>query len=116
MYLDLSSGATDAFPGQCHAALSAQRAGFGTCNHEAAGSSGSRTTSQNWVITSMFGAAGSARLSVDFDAVALGNGCTPEAVPGTTIGPATQRDGVVCPKNAPATTCAPGAVAPPVNP
>ena len=117
IYLDLSSGAIDATVAQCRAVLSAQRAGFGTCGGTvAAGTSGSRTTSQNWVISSMFGAVGANRLSVDFDAVALGNGCTPEAIPGTTVGPATQRNGVVCPKGAPVTTCALGAVAPPVNP
>jgi hypothetical protein len=115
MYFDLSSGAGDAY--RCYSVLSAQRAGFGTCgNNVKIGESGSRTTSQNWVISSMFGAVGVNRLSVDFDAVALGNGCTPEATPGTNIAPATQRNGIVCPKNAPATTCAPGAVVPPVNP
>ena len=35
--------------------------------------------SQNWVIVEMFGNVGSNRLSVDFDAAWLGNGCSPAA-------------------------------------
>ena len=63
---------------------------------------GSRTAgtrpSQNWVIVSMFA---QGRFSVDFDAAALGNGCSPaEEAPSTEIGPA---GGVlVCP---PFTVC-----------
>ncbi|HEV7425341.1 MAG TPA: hypothetical protein VGQ46_03165 [Thermoanaerobaculia bacterium] len=63
--------------------------------------------SQNWVIVEMFGSVGANRLSVDFDAAWLGNGCSPaaflsSAVP---IGPA---GGVlVCPPPlVPGTTCA----------
>jgi len=46
--------------------------------------SGATTTagprpSQNWVIVEMFGSVGANRLSVDFDAAWLGNGCSPAA-------------------------------------
>ena len=40
---------------------------------------GSPRASQNWVIIEMFGNVGSNRLSVDFDAAWLGNGCSPAA-------------------------------------
>jgi len=69
---------------------------------------GNVRASQNWVVVEMFGNVGSNRLSVDFDAAWLGNGCSPTAglsgsVP---IGPA---GGVfVCPPAA-------GTVAPPIN-
>jgi hypothetical protein len=42
--------------------------------------------SQNWVIVSMFGNVGANRLSVDFDAQWLGNGCSPAAAAPTTAG------------------------------
>src|SRR5438270_3207160 len=45
--------------------------------------------SQNWVIVEMFGsAAGGNRLTVDFDAAWLGNGCSPAVGPGAVIAPA----------------------------
>ena len=95
--------------------LSAQRTGFGTCsNLQRPGDGGSRTTSQNWVITSMFGTVGINRLSVDFDPVALGNGCTPAPPVRAAIGPATQKNGLVCPNNA--KVCSNGTFPPPVNP
>jgi hypothetical protein len=60
--------------------------------------------SQNWVIVEMFGNAGANRLTVDFDAAWLGNGCSPAVGPGATIGPA---GGVlVCPAGDPG--CTPG--------
>ena len=61
--------------------------------------------SQNWVIVEMFGnAAGGNRLTVDFDAAWLGNGCSPAVGPGATIAPA---GGVlVCPPLDPG--CTPG--------
>jgi hypothetical protein len=119
LYLDLSSGSQRVTSAglltEC--TLSAQHPGFNRSSCVAAlGNSGSRSTTQNWVIASMFGAVGANRLSVDFDVVALANGCTPGVAPGTNIAPATQRSGLVCPKNAPASSCAPGTVAPPVNP
>jgi len=69
-----------------------------------AGSVGPRP-SQNWVIVEMFGlAAGGNRLTVDFDAAWLGNGCSPGNAPGAVIGPA---GGVpVCPAGA--VGCTPG--------
>lgn len=117
-YLNLNSGARDGLSinTPCHAVLSAQRPGFGTCNGELPGTSGSRTTTQSWVISSMFGAAGAHRLAVDFDAVALGNGCTPAPPPKANIGPASQRNGVVCPRNASYSGCGAGSVVPPLNP
>ena len=74
----------------CEATLSAQRAGFASsyCTTAAPGLSGSRSTTQNWVIVSMFGAGGAQRLSVDFDAAWLGNGCTPAPNKGAPIAPA----------------------------
>ncbi len=118
LYLNLNSRARDyrVYPDVCHAALSAQRAGYGRCGDAALGSSGSRTTSQNWVIASMFGAIGANRLSVDMDGIALGNGCTPAPAPRSAIAPASQRNGVICPNNTPALHCGAGTVAPPVNP
>jgi hypothetical protein len=71
---------------------------------------GSPRPSQNWVVVEMFGNVGSSRLTVDFDAMWLGNGCSP--VTGTStanggsavIGPA---GGVlVCPAGA--VQCTPG--------
>lgn len=61
--------------------------------------------SQNWVIVEMFGsAAGGNRLTVDFDAAWLGNGCSPAVGPGAVIAPA---GGVlVCPPLDPG--CTPG--------
>lgn len=43
--------------------------------------------SQNWVIIEMFGSAGSNRLSVDFDAAWLGNGCSAAAFTSTANSP-----------------------------
>jgi hypothetical protein len=40
---------------------------------------GSPRPSQNWVIVEMFGNVGTSRLTVDFDAAWLGNGCSPAA-------------------------------------
>ena len=104
LYLNLSSGSNEVrYPGEvCHAVLSAQRAGFGTCKNAGFGSSGSRTTSQNWVIASMFADVfEKQRLAVDFDAAALGNGCTPAKLPGATIAPASHNSGfLLCPNNA----------------
>jgi hypothetical protein len=61
--------------------------------------------SQNWVVIEMFGsAAGGNRLTVDFDAAWLGNGCSPAVGPGAVIAPA---GGVlVCPPLDPG--CTPG--------
>jgi hypothetical protein len=93
MYFNLSSGAQhDRFNSPtCVTTLSAQRPGFAfsSCTTAAPGTSGSRSTSQNWVIASMYGAVGTKRLSVDFDAASIGNGCTPEEKRGAIIGPAT---------------------------
>jgi hypothetical protein len=101
--------------------LSAQRVGFGGPN--APGLSGSRTTTQNWVIVSMFGAIGPNRLSVDFDAAWLGNGCTNATAAGAVIAPESQRTGpLVCPPPlvAPASgsngQCGVGTLPPYVNP
>jgi hypothetical protein len=120
LYLDLSSGGQHVtnIGSFCHPTLSAQRAGFGTCNNGAIGAGGSRTTTQNWVISSMFGVIGPNRLSVDFDGIALGNGCTPGAVSqAATIGPAWHPGGnLICPNNAPASTCGSGTVRAPGNP
>jgi hypothetical protein len=53
--------------------------------------------SQNWVTVSLFGSASFNRLSGEFDAAPLGNGCSPAVGSGAVIGPA---GGVlVCPPN-----------------
>jgi len=67
MYLNLNNGGS--------ANYSVTRANVS----QAGGSSalGSPRASQNWVIVEMFGNVGSSRLSVDFDAAWLGNGCSP---------------------------------------
>jgi hypothetical protein len=78
---------------------------------------GGRTTSQNWVVISMFGQIGPNRLSVDFDAAWLGNGCTPAPGSGAIIAPAAQAGGpLVCPTNTPSTNCGAGTLPPAVNP
>jgi hypothetical protein len=60
-----------------------------------------RTTTQNWVVVSMFGNLGTQRLAADFDAAWLGNGCTPAPAAGNTIGPAAMTNGsssnLICP-------------------
>jgi hypothetical protein len=61
--------------------------------------------SQNWVIVERFGsAAGGNRLTVDFDAAWLGNGCSPAVGPGAVIAPAGGTP--VCPAGDPG--CTPG--------
>jgi hypothetical protein len=47
---------------------------------------GNPRASQNWVIVEMFGSVGTNRLSVDFDAAWLGNGCSPAAATSTANG------------------------------
>lgn len=96
MYLNLSNASTGA-SGQV-AAYTAQRAGFGTVGTAVPPARGSRTTSQNWVIVSMYGSIGANRLAVDFDAAWLGNGCTNAELSGAVIAPQSQRTGpLVCP-------------------
>jgi len=82
MFLNLSSGGTTA-AGTAAAAnvLTAQRAGFGA-------TLGTRSTTQNWVVVSMYGNVGTNRLAADFDAAWLGNGCTAAAANGAQVGPA----------------------------
>jgi hypothetical protein len=101
MYLNLHNGGS--------ATYSVTRA-----NVSQAGGSSTLDTprpSQNWVIVEMFGSLGTNRLSVDFDAAWLGNGCSPAAALSTAnaggtaiIGPA---GGVpVCPAGS--NLCTPG--------
>ena len=87
MYLNLSnSGLSGA--GAAGNAMTASRAGFSApAAFPGAFLPGSRTTSQNWVLISMFGNVGASRLSVDFNAAWLGNGCSPALASGATIGP-----------------------------
>jgi hypothetical protein len=116
MYMNLSSGAQHVASSGLvfNATLTAQRAGFGP---NAPGTGGSRTTTQNWVVVSMFGTVGANRLSVDFDAAWLGNGCTPAPAAGATIAPAPQAGGpLVCPVNTPTSNCGVGTLPPAVNP
>ena len=93
MFFNLSSGSKHmAYDPVCDPVLSAQRPGFasGPCGTGALGEGGSRTTTQNWVISSMFGPVGSNRLSVDFDAAWLGNGCTPAPAGGARVAPGSE--------------------------
>jgi hypothetical protein len=117
MFLNLSSGSLHVSSVgalvQDHA-LSAQRAGFGP---NAPGTPGSRTTTQNWVTSSIFGVSGAHRLSVDFAAAWLGNGCTPANLSSATIAPANHRTGaLVCPNNTETSNCGSGTKPPEVNP
>jgi hypothetical protein len=110
MYLNLSNAGTSATPGPTFAGnvLTASRAGFGS----------PRTTSQNWVIVSLFGNIASSRLSVDFDAAWLGNGCTPAPAAGAVIGPqpfGSQTGALICNPTM-VTGCAVGTVVPLPNP
>jgi hypothetical protein len=117
MYLNLSSNSTRADTGAFVSALTATRAGFGGI--AAPPARGSRGTSQNWVVVSMFGAVGPNRLSVDFDAAWLGNGCTPQEGAGATIAPESERGGpLVCPSpfTPGVAPCGAGTQAPVVNP
>ena len=76
-------------------------------------SSGPRP-SQNWVTVTMFGSAlGGNRLTAAFDAVSLGNGCSPAALP-TTAAPIGPAGGVfLCP---PGTTLTNGSIAQCIQP
>jgi hypothetical protein len=123
MFLNLSSGSQHVTSAGllCDPTLSAQRAGFAfsSCTTATPGNSGSRSTTQNWVVISMFGAVGANRLSVDFDAAWLGNGCTPEQLAGGIISPASQRGSAAqldCPTNTAPTNCGVGTLPPPINP
>jgi len=128
MYLNLSNNAQAAPSSttglQDFATLSAQRVGFargaaGDQNVGGAafvtGAGGTRATSQNWVITSMFA---EGRYSVDFDAAWLANGCTPQALftgPTSATPSATVGNVLICPTGI---TCTPAVdfIPPPVNP
>ena len=115
MYLNLTNGGSSVVP---PTPLTATRTGFGPVLAQ-------RTTTQNWVVISMFGNLSSARLSVDFDAVWLGNGCTPAPAVGAVIGSASQVVGVaangtqatagnlICPTGA---VCPVGTQPPLINP
>ena len=115
MYLNLSNNSTGS-SGSFVNALRATRVGFG--GTQAPPARGSRGTSQNWVVISMFGAVGSNRLSVDFDAAWLGNGCTPAPASGAVIAPAQQATGpLVCPSDVtPTSNCGVGTLPPAINP
>jgi hypothetical protein len=119
-YMNLSSGSQHVTTSGLTAdpVLSAQRAGFGSTTITGApGTAGSRATTQNWVVISMFGVIGANRLSVDFDAAWMGNGCTNATAAGAVIAPESQRTGpLVCPTNTPSTNCGVGTLPPYVNP
>jgi hypothetical protein len=117
MYLNLSNAATGTTP-PAVAVYTAQRTGFGTVGVAVPPARGSRTTSQNWVTISMFGTVGPNRLSVDFDAAWLGNGCTNAESAGAVIAPQSQRTGpLVCPAGFTAgNNCGAGTLPPYVNP
>ncbi|MGZ4777996.1 MAG: hypothetical protein ACXV5L_02280 [Thermoanaerobaculia bacterium] len=129
IYLNLSNNSSNGTTNL--AALSAARPGFGagaagttyfnTGGVFAAGVSGTRATSQNWVITSFFA---EGRYSVDFDAAWLANGCTPQALytGPTSALPSISPDDLICPAGATCTPTNPNAptgftyIPPPVNP
>ena len=115
MFLNLSNQAVSGVSAPA-AVYTAQRVGFGTTG-PAPPARGSRTTSQNWVVISMFGQVGSNRLSVDFDAAWLGNGCSAGEPSTETIAPVNERFGpLVCPTNTPLTNCGVGTAPPQPNP
>ncbi len=96
LFLNLSSGASYvAVSGRniCSPTLSAQRPGFPSCIGLATpGMSGSHGTTQNWVTTSMFGRILRSHMAGNFNATALGNGCTPAPSGGAQIGPPAARN------------------------
>jgi len=103
MYLNLSNNGASTIAGASNN-LTASRGGFcgaglAVCATSVAGAVSARTTSQNWVEISMFGNFATARLSVDFAAAWLGNGCTPAPPANAVISPALgQPSGeLVCP-------------------
>jgi hypothetical protein len=94
MYLNLNNG------GSTNYSVTQNLGGTPTPNSVSSNlaPAGTNTTvrpSQNWVIVEMFGSVGANRLTVDFDAAWLGNGCSPaaftstaNAAGGVPIGPA----------------------------
>jgi hypothetical protein len=82
-------------------------ANAGTTGLAPAGTATTIRPSQNWVIVEMFGNAGVNRLTVDFDAAWLGNGCSPAVAAGATIAPV--GGALVCPQGDPG--CTPGSAA-----
>ena len=117
MFMNLSNQAIHDSAGEA-AVYTAQRVGFSTAPLAAPPLRGSRNVSQNWVIVSMFGAVGANRLSVDFDAAWLGNGCSAPEVATERIAPVNERGGpLVCPVGfAPGAGCGAGTLPPAVNP
>ena len=106
MYMNLNSGARNAAgTAAASGVLTASRAGFGT--------TAQRTTTQNWVIVSMFG---QGRLAVDFDAAWMGNGCTAAPASGATIGPSATFNGATTVLVCPAGVVCVGAAYGPTNP
>jgi hypothetical protein len=117
MFMNLNNQAVHDSAGAA-SVYTAQRVGFGSTG-PAPPLRGSRTLSQNWVIISMFGAVGANRLSVDFDAAWLGNGCSAPEPATERIAPVNERFGpLVCPPGfVPGTPpCAAGTAPPQVNP
>ena len=117
MFLNLANQAVSGVAAPANV-YTAQRVGFRTFSAGTAPPArGSRDVSQNWVVISMFGAVGANRLSVDFDAAWLGNGCSAGQAAGEQIAPVNERFGpLVCPTNTPASNCGVGTDAPEVNP
>jgi hypothetical protein len=70
MYFNLSNGGSNAYAATNHAT--------GTSTNRPT-VFGDPRASQNWVTVTMFGNAGGSRMTAEFDAAPLGNGCTPEA-------------------------------------
>jgi hypothetical protein len=70
MYLNLNNGGAPTYSVTNHTAGTTTSAPtvFGTPR-----------ASQNWVTATMFGNAGGNRMTAEFDAASLGNGCTPAA-------------------------------------
>ncbi len=70
MYLNLNNGGAAAYSVTNHA---------GGTTTSAPTVFGTPRASQNWVTATMFGNAGGNRMTAEFDAASLGNGCTPAA-------------------------------------
>ncbi len=98
MYLNMNNGGAPVY------SVTGHPSGISSSGPSVFGPAGSLTTpraSQNWVVIEMFGNVGLNRLTVDFDAAWLGNGCSAAALinGGSALGPAIGPAGgiFVCP-------------------
>jgi hypothetical protein len=95
MYLNLNNGGSTNYSVTQNLGPGTPTPNSVSSNLAPAGTNTTVRPSQNWVIVEMFGSVGANRLTVDFDAAWLGNGCSPaaftstaNAAGGVPIGPA----------------------------